>query len=244
MDTNITVVIPSYNQEPYLADCINSVLTQTVKPHEIIVVDDGSTDNSLEIAKQFPVKVVSQVNKGLASARNTGIMNSTGTWILPLDSDDMLMENCIERLTKEIENQKYNKIFDGKCSDVIGLSFKEFGLGIAEVILMPSPGIEDFKVANRIGYCSLIKKEALLEVGGYSPKMIHGYEDFHLTFNLLNLGKRITTIKDIMWMYRVKEHSMIHDAQKHHVELMTQIAVDFPRIFPEVAKIASPLPKA
>src|SRR3990167_2888452 len=83
----ISVIIPSYNQASYLPDAIESVLTQKVAPHEIIVVDDGSTDGSLEIARKYAVKVIVQVNKGLPSARNTGIMNATGDYILPLDAE-------------------------------------------------------------------------------------------------------------------------------------------------------------
>src|SRR3990167_5315453 len=91
----ISVVIPCFNMQEYLSDAIDSVLSQTVKPHEIIIINDGSTDHSLDIAKSYEsqgVRVISQVNKGLSSARNTGLMNATGEFILYLDSDDMLME--------------------------------------------------------------------------------------------------------------------------------------------------------
>src|SRR3990167_3565180 len=104
--TKISVIIPCYNMQEFLSDSIESVLTQTVKPHEILIIDDGSTDNSLVIAKSYEaqgVKVISQVNKGLASARNTGLMNATGDYILPLDSDDMFLDTCIEKITKVIE---------------------------------------------------------------------------------------------------------------------------------------------
>ena len=233
----ISIVIPSYNQSPYLSSAINSALDQTVKAHEIIVVDDGSTDNSLDVARSFEdlgVRVISQLNKGLSSARNTGIMNATGDYILPLDADDMLIENAIEKITQVIEQTS---------ADIISPSFKCFGLANDEVILMENPTIEDFKTGNRVGYCSAVKRDVLLEVGGYSPKMWCGYEDYHLWFNLLFKGKTIVTIPEILWLYRTKEKSMIHDAQAHHVELMTQIAKDFPKIFPEVVEIKTPLLK-
>ena len=230
----ISIIIPSYNQAQYLPDTIESVLKQTKKPREIIIVDDGSTDNSLEITRKYPVKVISQVNKGLSSARNTGIMNATGEWILPLDSDDLLMENCLERLTKITETTD---------ADVIGISFRYFGLGNGEIILMTNPQIEDFKTGNRIGYCSLIKRRALLEVGGYSSKMTFGYEDLHLWFNLLTRGKKIVATQEVLWAYRTKEKSMIHDAQAHHVELMAQIAKDFPQVFPKPIELKTPLPQ-
>lgn len=213
----IEIVIPSYNQELYLSDAIESSLLQNC---EVVVVDDGSTDNSLEIARKYPIKVISQVNKGLASARNTGIMNATGEAILFLDADDILLKGCVDLLRVKMEETN---------ADVVAGSFKTFGTTNEEVILMPHPFLGDFKVGNRLGYCALIKKEVLLEVGGYSPKMLWGYEDMHLWINLLTRGKKIVTIPEVLWLYRTKEHSMIHDAQKHHGELMKQIHDDFPQ---------------
>lgn len=231
----ISVIIPSYNQAQYLPSAISSLLEQTKKVHEVIVIDDGSTDNSLEVAKLFDgVKVISQVNKGLSSARNTGIMNATGDYILPLDADDMLIETAVEKIIQVAEQTG---------ADIISPSFKCFGVAQDEIILMPNPTMEDFKSGNRIGYCSAIKRDLLLEVGGYSSKMWCGYEDYHLWFDLLSRGKKIVTIPEVLWLYRTKEKSMIHDAQAHHVELMTQISKDFPEIFPEVVEIKTPLPK-
>lgn len=216
----ISIVIPSYNQQEYLVDAIESALNQTVKC-EVIVVDDGSTDNSLEIARKYPVKVISQVNKGLSSARNTGIMNSTGDYILPLDADDILLPTCVEKIVATIKETE---------ADIVSPSFKCFGRGNETVILTPNPTIQDFKVGNRVGYCSAIKREALLEVGGYSSKMIHGWEDYHLWFNLLIRGKKIATTPEVLWLYRTKEKSMWTESTKHSEELWLQIKKDFPTL--------------
>lgn len=221
----ISVVIPAYNQGEYLAQCVESVLAQTKPPHEIIVINDGSTDNTREIAKSYPVKYVEQLNKGLSSARNTGIMNSTGDWIYPLDSDDMILENCLEKVSQAIQ--------ENPEADVVSPSFKCFGLHNTPIVLMPNPTLNDFKPVdiqpmNRVGYFSAIKKEALLEVGGWSPKMTFGWEDYHLWINLLARGKKIVTIRDILVLYRTKEKSMIHEANAHAEELWTQIYKDFP----------------
>ena len=233
----ISIIIPLFNQAQYVASTISSVLDQSKKPHEIIVVNDGSTDDSLEIAKSFEnqgVKVISQTNRGLPSARNTGIMNATGDYILPLDADDMLLENAIERIAQVAQDTN---------ADIISPSFKCFGIAQDEIILMSNPKIEDFKTGNRVGYCSAVKRDVLLEAGGYSSKMWCGYEDLALWFDLLSRGKKLITIPEVLWLYRTKPNSMIDDAKKHHVELMTQIAKDFPDIFPEVVIINTPLPK-
>lgn len=221
--TTISIIIPSYNQKEYLSDSIQSALDQHVRG-EIIVIDDGSTDGSLEIAKGFPVKVIEQVNKGLASARNTGIMNATGEYVLPLDADDILKENCIERISQEIEKTH---------ADIIAPSFKCFGIENHEVILQGGLNDKSFVYANRIAYCSAIRKTALLEVGGYSPRMTWGYEDMHLWIDLLKRDKSIAVISEVLFMYRTKENSMITEAQKHHDELMEQIKKDHPQTFYE-----------
>lgn len=209
-----TIIIPSYNQQDYLPDAIESALAQTAKC-EVVVIDDGSTDSSLEIAKKYPVKVISQVNKGLASARNTGIMNATTEFILPLDADDVLQDNCVETLEH----------FIGE-NDVAAPSFKNFGADDSLITLMPNPQWQDFVEANRIGYCALIQRSSLLEVGGYSPRMTFGYEDYALWFDLLKRGKKIVTHPEPLWLYRVKKESMLIEARKHHAELMAQINKD------------------
>ena len=224
----ISIGIPCYNQGEFIAECIESVLNQTMSPHEIIVCNDGSQDDTRYIAKSYPVKYIEQVNKGLASARNTILMNMTGDYFFPLDSDDKMVPNCLERISKAIE--------ENPDADIVAPSFKCFGKYDSEVILMPNPILEDFKPVdfktpvNRIGYFSAIKKEALLEVGGYSPKMTWGWEDYHLTINLLSIGKKIVTIPEVLIYYRTKDESMITVANAHASELMTQIYKDFPNL--------------
>ncbi|HWW42104.1 glycosyltransferase family A protein [Pedobacter sp.] len=220
----ISVIVPVYNQQEYLNDCIDSILDNNLGERvQIIIVNDGSTDNSLEIAKRYRVwsnvKVIDQVNKGLASARNTGIMNAKFDWIFPLDADDMIKENCLEKILVAIK--------ENPEADIIAPSFKEFGVRNQEVILMDNPTIEDFNTGNRIPYFSAIRRSKLWEVGGYSPRMIFGYEDYHLWFNLLTRNAKIKTLKDVLVLYRTKEKSMIHDALDHHEELMVQINKDF-----------------
>lgn len=227
----VSIVIPSYNQAQYLEDAIESAYNQTTPALEILVIDDGSTDNSLEIAQRYefkefpgiesPVRVISQVNKGLASARNTGIMNAKGDYVLFLDADDMLMENAIAKITQEIIRTN---------ADIVAPSFKEFGISNREVILGGFT-MDDLKVGNRLGYFCAIRRQALCDIGGYSPKMTWGYEDYHLWFDLFCRGKSVSVLQEVLVKYRVKENSMIHSAQAHHQELMNQITKDFSNLW-------------
>ncbi|HYC27551.1 MAG TPA: glycosyltransferase [Chitinophagaceae bacterium] len=91
----ISVIIPCYNHAQYLPEAINSVLEQTYSPVEIIVVNDGSVDDTEAVARRYPVKYVSQPNSGLSAARNKGIDNSTGEYLVFLDADDWLYKDAL-----------------------------------------------------------------------------------------------------------------------------------------------------
>lgn len=214
-----SIVIPTFNQKDFLAEAIESALAQTVLC-EVICINDGSTDGSKFILDEYAdrVKIVHQVNKGLPSARNTGIMNATGELILMLDSDDKLLPTAVERI---------EKVFDDTDADIVSPSFTMFGLQTGDVILQMRPTLDDFKSGNKVGYCSAFKKADLLAIGGYSPRMTFGYEDLALTIDLLKRGKKIYTIPEPLWLYRIKPNSMLQNAQAHQQELMAQIFHDY-----------------
>lgn len=103
----ISVIVPIYNVEPYLARCINSIVNQTFRDLEIILVNDGSTDNSLSICREYEkederIVVIDQRNKGLSGARNTGIDKSTGDYIFFVDSDDWIHPRSLEILMENL----------------------------------------------------------------------------------------------------------------------------------------------
>lgn len=97
----VSVIVPVYNAEIYIKDCINSVLSQTYTDFELILIDDGSSDSSGKICDEYAIKyaqikVYHKKNGGVSSARNLGIEKSIGEWILFLDADDELYSNCLE----------------------------------------------------------------------------------------------------------------------------------------------------
>lgn len=107
----ITVIVPIYNQEKYLDECIGSIINQTYKNLEIILVNDGSTDGSLEICKKYKkidkrIKIISKENGGLSSARNAGLDAAHGKYIMFCDSDDYYVPKSCELLLKEINKKK------------------------------------------------------------------------------------------------------------------------------------------
>ena len=119
MNVDISIVIPVYNVENYLRRCINSILSQKYDKYEIILVDDGSTDKSGQICDEFSserVRVIHKSNGGLSSARNAGIEAVTGKYIMFLDSDDYVEENCLSAFGKLIESYHSDIIVGKSCA--------------------------------------------------------------------------------------------------------------------------------
>ena len=127
----ISVVVPVYNEEKYLPDCLNSILNQTYSDLEVIIVDDGSTDQSGEICDQFQsrdnrVKVIHKSNGGLISAWRCGVDNSKNDYICFVDSDDLIQKNHIKDMVEVVKKysvdlvlSQVKKITDKKISPFI-----------------------------------------------------------------------------------------------------------------------------
>lgn len=109
-EIEISIIVPVYNIENYIVECVNSILGQTFKKYEIILVDDGSTDKSPEICDKFAkenksIRVIHKENGGLSDARNAGISISQGKYIMFVDGDDFLYDKtCLERIERELGN--------------------------------------------------------------------------------------------------------------------------------------------
>ncbi len=116
MNQTISVLIACFNGEKYIKRCLESVIEQTYKVNEIIIVNDGSTDNSLKILENYKkenknIKIINQENKGLSKTRNILIKNSTSEYFYFLDIDDWLELDCFENFNKILNNENYDLIF-------------------------------------------------------------------------------------------------------------------------------------
>jgi glycosyltransferase involved in cell wall biosynthesis len=154
----VSVITPVYNGEPYLAEAIESVLAQTYRPIEHIVVDDGSTDGTRAIVQSYPtVKYLYKTNGGIGSARNAGIREATGKYLAFLDSDNLWMP---EKLSLQMA------VFHGNPA-------LEIVSGLVEQFV--SPGLEQrysFYAAPIRGYgaCAIVLKRAALDRLGWFPE--------------------------------------------------------------------------
>lgn len=120
----VSVIIPVYNAEDYVAYTLQSLLDQTYKNFEAIIIDDGSPDNSIELCKSFldpRIKIVQQANRGLPGARNTGIRHATGDYLSFLDADDLWLPNKLEKHVEHLNNSpevgisfSYSAFIDGE----------------------------------------------------------------------------------------------------------------------------------
>lgn len=160
--------MPVYNYARYLEEALDSLMAQTVPPDEIIVVDDGSTDNPKEICDRYPVKYIYKENGGLASARNRGIQEATSEYVFSFDADDLLRPDTI-KIYKEL----------AEPNTVVTLPLMAFGS--ENYTARPEIGSLDiFLKRNCIYSNSLFPKELWTRVGGFdeSPTMRLGLEDW------------------------------------------------------------------
>lgn len=113
-----SIIIPVYNVEKYIKKCLDSVFSQSYKDYEVIIINDGSTDKSMDIAKEYNVKIINQKNKGQSAARNNGIKHATGDYLIFLDSDDYWEKDLLKELNKSLKNKpdvirfQINEVYD------------------------------------------------------------------------------------------------------------------------------------
>ena len=119
----ISVVIPLYNKESSIKDTLHSVLSQNFNDFEVVIVNDGSTDNSVDVVKTIKdsrIRLIEQKNGGPSKARNTGILNAKGDWIVLLDADDQLLPNALNTFSIAILNYPEVDIVDANKYTLVG----------------------------------------------------------------------------------------------------------------------------
>lgn len=200
----VSIVIPCYNHGQYVDEAVNSCLAQTYDDIEIIIVNDGSTDEAtntlLNNYSRPKTKVINKQNGGLAEARNTGIAAATGKYILPLDADDKIAPTYIEKAVNVIEN-----------NDEIGIVYCLAEFFGAKQGLWPLKEYKfpDILNSNRIFCTALFRKLDWEKVGGYKKEMIYGLEDYEFWLSLIENGVGVYRIPEVLFYYRQHEISMI-----------------------------------
>jgi len=203
MNQLISIVVPCYNQGQFLDEAIDSVLSQTYKNIEIIVVNDGSTDsftNDLLTNYSRPnTKVITTENQGLAKARNTAIDAANGEFVLPLDADDKIAPTYCEKAIDIISKNENIGIVHSKTEyfgERSGLRYD------------PPFSLEAILRKNVILCSSIFRRADWEKVGGYNANMKYGGEDWDFWLSILELGKEVYKISEVMFYYRIRGKSM------------------------------------
>ena len=196
----VTIVVPIYNSDKYIKRCLDSVFCQDYTNYEVICIDDGSSDGSASIAKQYNVRYYYQDNAGQASARNRGIELAKGDWICFVDSDDSIEKNYLSSLVNGIEDdigivmcriRRINE--DGKSSiDVV----KKYGVLNANEAL----------VTSNIGPTNKLIRKIIINQCRFVEGKIR-FEDILFTPELIINAKKVKIIDDILYNYYVRENS-------------------------------------
>lgn len=210
----LTIIIPVYNVEKYLAKCLDSVIEPELKDYEIVLVNDGSTDRSPEIAEQYQkkypelIKVISQENGGLGAARNTGIEAAAGEYLVCVDSDDTLVSGAVAQMLERIREGFDLCLFgmvsvneNGKEVNDLPLCSREgvFSLRDYPELLLSSPSACNKIYARRL----------FMDTGIRFPGRVW-YEDIRTIPKLYLHCSRVVTDKRAWYRYLQREGSIIH----------------------------------
>lgn len=204
----ISVIIPVYNVEEYITDCLNSIINQTYKDLEIICVDDCGQDNSMNIVRSFAQKdnrfkiVESSKNVGLSGARNKGLEIATGEYIYFIDSDDYIDLNYLEEMLKYIEKTKTDVIVNNNI-------LRCYLNGKTKQILSRNiPKIKKYSIVNpkdtniiAMVWCKLYRKSFLDKINFSFPIELRRGEDSYLTSLITSLIDKITIINGPTYYY-------------------------------------------
>lgn len=230
-----SVIIPVYNAELYLTDCIHSVLKQTYQNFEIILINDGSTDSSGEICENFAkrekrIKIIHQTNQGHTAARKKGIEQSTGDYCLFLDSDDYWDSNLLETINQKIHKYecdlllfKYKRVSND--GDIIYIQKSIFNnLSVftdsnkIDILREIISGNDLNNLATKV-----VKRTNLLDINFDECKHIKTGEDLILSLPIIYKSKKILYIDSPMYNYRMVDKSITNTFRVKNINDITQV---------------------
>lgn len=221
----VSVVIPVYNVEKYIEECLVSVLNQTLKDVEIICVNDGTPDHSMDIVEKYAkeddrIVIVNKENGGLSSARNAGLRVATGKYVYFMDSDDYLLENTLEKLCAVAEEKKLDSIFfdadsffeseELKQAQSSYVKYYHRGTICEDVLTGPEFMKRLIETDNwRPSAClQMNRREMLIENDiWFKEGIIH--EDNLFSFQVSLQSKAVTHLPDRFYQRRVREDSIM-----------------------------------
>ena len=225
----LSIIIPVYNVEKYLSQCLDSILVDNLFTGQVICVNDGSTDGSLAILEEYSAKyanieIISQPNAGLSVARNTGLYHATGDYVFFPDSDDWIFPNAIDKIMSKIDGEDVI-YFNAR---VFSNEKQCFGDDISIPNIKDMDGQAYFaaiygKPRNMPCVCvwgGVYLRSFLIDNHLYNEPGIY-HEDNYFTPQVLLAAKKVSSINEYVYAYRIREGSITaHVTEKHIKDLL------------------------
>ena len=232
-DIKVTVVMPIYNAEAYLRPALDTVTEQTLREIEIICIDDGSTDKSLEAVKEYQkrdsrIRIVTENNAGPAAARNKGIVRARGEYIAFLDADDFYELTLLEELyTFASENAldiavcDYD-VYNNKKARFTAAADSDYGTIFSRSPITSKNEYPDYILQATTGYVwnKLFRREFLTEKGLLFLPELYVFEDVHFVATCLSMAEKIGKVPRVLSHHRVySAQSRARTFRKHYAEV-------------------------
>ena len=216
----ISVIVPVYNAEKYLYQCVDSILNQSFVDIELLLINDGSNDNSMAICNEYAqsdsrVRVLEKDNGGVASARNLGLDYAKGEWITFIDADDWVAPSFL--------GDVYEKAIDG-TADIIFVDIKYKWPNYEDIYHTyrwhgtPQDALIDYltQTRNCPGW-GLVRSSLIKDNHFRFPENITIYEDFHLLVRLVYKSKTILNVEKPLYNYRMQGSSIVHSIDQNRM---------------------------
>ncbi len=226
----VSVVIPTYNYGRYVGEAVDSALAQTYPSVEVIVIDDGSTDDTRDRLVRYGdrIRYVYQVNAGLSAARNTGIREAMGRYIAFLDSDDQFHPRRIELQIPVAESDSQIGIVTSQCTSGVEVHWDE----------LPSPPIpsceitlDDLVVRSRFGPGGVLARRECFDVVGFFDETLRSVEDRDMWIRIASRFK-VVRLDASLWWYRTTPGSMSRNPERmeHFERVVLERAFRMPEL--------------
>lgn len=229
MNPRVSIIMPAYNAERYIAAAIDSVIAQTYQAWELIVIDDGSRDRTAEIVKPHlaadgRIRYVFQENRKLPNARNTGIKHARGELIAFLDADDLWLPEKLALQVETLDRQQVDVVFgDGFMFADDDTRDESRSFSGSEGRITGSDMFKLLLTGNKIAVLSaVVRSETLARVGGFDESLVFGCEDYELWLRLAEREASFCGMKEHLVRYRIHAGGM---SSKRVEMLRSEIAV-------------------
>lgn len=198
---DVSIIMPCYNDGKYITEAVDSVFKQTYSSLELIIIDDGSDDyQTIKVIEELSksntkIHLIHTNHIGPAGARNAGIEMASGKYVMPLDADDMIEPTYIEKAISVIEpDESIGVVY---ChADLFG---EQTGLW-----QLPDYSLDNMLLDNVVFVTALFRKDDWKRVGGFRTSMKYGMEDYDFWLSILESGKEIKQLPEVLFHYRIK----------------------------------------